>query len=303
MLRILKDTKIDFLRMRKGAFIISGIMILGGLFSIYQIMSGKANTGIDFSGGTMLYLRLDSELPVSEIRRALRPIGFEDATIQRVRGEESPRFMVRTRNKQFKTGEVADNLLSTLRKELPRSKITLEGSEEIGPAVSRKLQRDAGRSVLIAIVFIIIYITIRFDFKFGVAAALATLHDGLAVLAVTQFSGIEFNLLIITAVLTVLGYSLTDTVVVYDRIRENLRRYRDDDMPKIINRSINEVLSRTIITSLTTMLVVVCLLVLGGAILYGFAFALLVGVIIGSYSSIFVASPIIVEWERWTSGR
>ncbi len=289
--------------MRKGAFIISGIMILGGLFSIYQIMSGKANTGIDFSGGTMLYLRLDSELPVSEIRRALRPIGFEDATIQRVRGEESPRFMVRTRNKQFKTGEVADNLLSTLRKELPRSKITLEGSEEIGPAVSRKLQRDAGRSVLIAIVFIIIYITIRFDFKFGVAAALATLHDGLAVLAVTQFSGIEFNLLIITAVLTVLGYSLTDTVVVYDRIRENLRRYRDDDMPKIINRSINEVLSRTIITSLTTMLVVVCLLVLGGAILYGFAFALLVGVIIGSYSSIFVASPIIVEWERWTSGR
>ena len=158
-------------------------------------------------------------------------------------------------------------------------------------------------AIVVSLIAIIIYIALRFEFKFGVAAAIATLHDVLAVLGIFYILNWEINLLIVTALLTLAGYSLTDTVVVFDRIRENLKKAKRDPLPKLVNNSINEVLSRTIITSLTVVLVLIPLVLFGGDVLHDFSIALLMGVIVGTYSSIFVASPILVVWHAKSGGR
>jgi len=175
--------------------------------------------------------------------------------------------------------------------------------QEIGPVIGHALQRQALWAVTISIAAIIIYIAFRFQFKFGVAAAIATVHDVLAVLGIFYILNKEINLLIITALLTLAGYSLTDTVVVFDRIRENLKKNRRDPLPKLVNNSINEVLSRTIITSFTVVLVLVPLVLFGGDVLHDFSIALLMGVIVGTYSSVFVASPVLVVWHVKAGGK
>ncbi len=173
----------------------------------------------------------------------------------------------------------------------------MESSTEIGPSIGDKLRKDTLIAIVIAMVCIIIYIAWRFDFKFGIGAAVATFHDVLAMFAAFYLFHKEINLLFITAVLTIAGYSLTDTVVVFDRIRENLRKNTKETLPVVFNNSINEVLSRTIITSLTTFLASLSLLFFGGEVIHDFALALVIGVAVGTYSSVFVASPLVVVWE------
>jgi preprotein translocase subunit SecF len=189
------------------------------------------------------------------------------------------------------------------KQEFPDNAFEVVSIVEIGPVIGQALQRDALVAVVVSLIAIIIYIALRFEFKFGVAAAIATLHDILAVLGIFYVLHKEINLLIITALLTLAGYSLTDTVVVFDRIRENLKRNRRDPLPTLVNASINEVLSRTIITSLTVVLVLVPLVLFGGDVLHDFSIALLMGVIVGTYSSVFVASPILVVWHSKAGGR
>jgi preprotein translocase SecF subunit len=169
---------------------------------------------------------------------------------------------------------------------------------EIGPKVGKTLRDDALIAVIVSAIGMIVYIAWRFEFSFGVAAAIATFHDVFAVLGIFFVLGKEVNLLLITALLTLAGYSLTDTVVVYDRIRENLRLRPKDFLGDVINSSINEVLSRTIVTSSTVFLVVVALFFFGGEVIHDFSFALLIGVVVGTYSSIFVASPVVFEWRK-----
>jgi preprotein translocase subunit SecF len=185
-----------------------------------------------------------------------------------------------------------------LKKEFPANPYVVESSTEIGPSIGEKLKSDTLVAVLLSMLGIVLYIAWRFDFKFGVGAVIATLHDVLAIIAVFFVLQKEVNLLLVTAVLTIAGYSLTDTVVVFDRIRENMHKSLRDPITQVFNRSINEVLSRTIVTSFTVFMAAASLFLFGGEVIHDFAFALLIGVLVGTYSSIFVASPIVALWEK-----
>jgi preprotein translocase subunit SecF len=214
--------------------------------------------------------------------------------------EKENAFIIKTKRPQTEAEgeERLQRLYDIIAQNFPDNKFTTVSEHVIGPAVGKTLRSDAQKAVLLSLLGIIIYIWIRFDFRSGVAATIATFHDVLAVLGVFFILGLEFDLLIVTALLTLAGYSLTDTVVVYDRIRENLKKYRTrGEFALAVNKSINEVLSRTLNTSLTVLLVVGTLFFFGGEVLRYFALALIMGVIIGTYSSVFVASPIVVEWE------
>lgn len=300
MFQILKKTNIDFMGKRFYAFGISAILLIFGIAAFVAIFLGKADLGIDFAGGTMIQGFFESPLQIGDLRSALSRNGYDDAFIQSLRREKANYYLIRVKTTtDEEVTQISQDILSVLSKEFPENEFNLDSVDGIGPAVGKTLQRQARWAVLLALAGILIYIWIRFDFRFGVAATVTTFHDVLVVLGLMFILQREISLLIVTALLTLAGYSLTDTVVVYDRIRENLKLFRKrGSYASTINASINEVLSRTIITSLTTFAVVFTLFLVGGEVVHDFALALMLGIIIGSYSSVFVASPIIVEWER-----
>jgi preprotein translocase subunit SecF len=288
-----KKTNIDFIGMRKISFIISGIMAIIGLIAIVQIGRGAANMGIDFSGGTSMQLKFNQPVTIHQAREALGREGLKEVELQEIK--EGNKILLKMRKS---SGNLANTVETALKKEFPTNPFVVESSTEIGPSIGDKLKKDTLVAVALSMLGIIIYIAWRFDFKFGVGAVVATMHDVLAIIAVFYIANKEVNLLLITAVLTIAGYSLTDTVVVFDRIRENMHKSLKEPMVQIFNRSINEVLSRTIITSLTTFLAATSLFLFGGEVIHDFAFALVVGVVVATYSSVFVASPIVALWER-----
>ena len=296
MLQILHKTNIDFMGWKKISFAVMAVMITLGLIALVQVGRGKANLGIDFVGGTTVQLSFKEKLPLDEARAALEKAGFAGASLQEF--AEGNKVLIRLREHEG----VAEKVVSLFKQAFPNRAFEVDATTEIGPTVGKDLQKDALLAITFSMIAIIIYIAIRFEFKFGVAAAIATIHDVLAVLAVFYLLNKEINLLIVTALLTLAGYSLTDTVVVFDRIRENLKRAKREDLGTLVNNSINEVLSRTIITSLTVVFVLVPLVFFGGEVLHDFSLALLIGVGFGSYSSIFVASPLLVTWHVRTGG-
>ncbi len=300
MFRLFGETKIDFIGARKIAFLVSLALVALGVFAFVMIVTGQGNLGIDFAGGTMIYGYFEKPVGIEDLRTAMST-EFPDATITELKNfSEENAFILKVKKPE---SEEAGRLKSERMKALvdesfAGNAFTIESEHIIGPAVGQTLRSDAQKAVLLSLCCIVIYIWIRFDFRSGIAATIATFHDVLAVLGLTYVFGLEFDLLLITALLTLAGYSLTDTVVVYDRIRENLRKYRSKgEFASAVNASINEVLSRTVNTSLTTLLVVGTLFFLGGEVLRTFAMALILGVLVGTYSSVFVASPIVVEWE------
>jgi preprotein translocase subunit SecF len=300
MFQILEKTKIDFVGKRYYAFTVSGCLVLLGIVAFVIMFLGKANLGIDFGGGTMIQGYFDKPMAIGNLRAAMSRNGYGDAFIQSLRREKGNYFLIRVKTTTDEAvTQISQNILGVLAKEFPDNKFNMDSVDGIGPAVGKTLQRQARLAVLIAMVGILIYIWIRFDFRFGVAATIATFHDVLVVFGLLFLLQKEVTLLIITALLTLAGYSLTDTVVVYDRIRENLRIFRKKgDFSGTINASINEVLSRTLNTSLTTFLPVFVLFVVGGEVVRDFCLTLMMGIIVGTYSSWFVASPIILEWEK-----
>jgi preprotein translocase subunit SecF len=296
MLQILHKTNINFMGWKNISFTISGILIALGLLALVQVGRGKANLGIDFVGGTTVQLSFQERLPINDARMALEKAGFEGSTIQEF--TEGNKILIRLREPEG----VAEKVVNTFKEAFPNRQFEVDSTTEIGPTIGRDLQKDALLAIIFSVIAIIVYIAFRFEFKFGVAAATATMHDVLAVLAVFYLLNKEINLLIVTALLTLAGYSLTDTVVVFDRIRENLKRAKREPLPQVVNASINEVLSRTIITSVTVILVLVPLVFFGGEVLHDFSLALLLGVLVGTYSSVFVASPILVVWQKKAGG-
>jgi preprotein translocase subunit SecF len=292
-MELLGKTNIDFIGMRKVSFVISGIIALIGIIGIIQIARGTANMGIDFSGGTAMQLKFAQPVTTQQAREALAREGMKEVDLQEIKDGNKLLLKMRKSN-----GKIADSVQEILKKEFPANPFTVESSTEIGPSIGEKLKSDTLIAVAISMLGIILYIAWRFDFKFGVGAVLATLHDVLAIIAIFFVMHKEVNLLLITAVLTIAGYSLTDTVVVFDRIRENLHKSLKDPITQVFNRSINEVLSRTIVTSFTTFMAACSLFLFGGEVIHDFAFALVVGVVVGTYSSIFVASPIVALWEK-----
>ena len=297
MIEILGKTKIDFIARRRIAFGFSAMLCLLGIVSIIQIGRGAANLGIDFAGGTSVQLKFQKPVDLGQVRALLAANGLKDSEPQQFAGGD--RVMVRLKRGEESQAGMAQRVQDIFSKGLPENPFVVEGTNEVGPAIGKDLQKAALWAITISMIGIIIYIAWRFEFKFGVAAAIATLHDVLAVLGLFYLLNREITLLIITALLTLAGYSLTDTVVVFDRIRENLRGRRRESLADVINMSINEVLSRTVVTSFTVLLVLIALFLLGGEVLYDFSLALIVGVCVGTYSSWFVASPIVYEWRTW----
>ena len=297
MLQILHKTSINFMGWKNISFTVSGLLIALGIVGLIQVGRGKANLGIDFVGGTTMQLSFKEQMPVEKARAALDKNGFQGASIQQV--GEGNKILIRLRESEG----TSDKVQNLFKQEFPNNAFEVESIMEIGPVIGKAVQRDALVAITVSMIAIIIYIAFRFEFKFGVAAAIATIHDVFAVLGIFYLLNWEINLLIVTALLTLAGYSLTDTVVVFDRIRENLKRNKKDTLPQLVNNSINEVLSRTIITSLTVVIVLIPLVLFGGEVLHDFSIALLLGVIVGTYSSIFVASPILVVWQAKTGGR
>ncbi len=295
-MELIKKTNIDFIGMRKISFVISSIIAIAGLIGIIQVALGTANMGIDFSGGTSVQLKFTQPVHIDQARAALAKHNLKEANLQDIK--EGNKLLIKVGKTTLATGKAADTIEEVFRKEFPSNAFVVESSTEIGPSIGDKLRKDTLVAVAISMLGIIIYIAWRFDFKFGVGATIATLHDVLAMFAVFFAMHKEINLLFITAVLTIAGYSLTDTVVVFDRIRENLHKNLKGSMFTIFNQSINEVLSRTIVTSLTTFLAACSLFLFGGEVIHDFAFALVIGIVVGTYSSVFVASPIVSLWEE-----
>jgi preprotein translocase subunit SecF len=298
MLQILHKTNIDFMGWKNVSFSVSALLIILGIVGLVQIGRGKANLGIDFVGGTTVQLAFKDPVAIDKARTALEKSGFQGSTIQQV-GEGGNKMLIRLRESEG----TSDKVQTLFRQEFSGNPFEVVSIMEIGPVIGKSLQKQALWAITISIIGIIIYVAFRFQFKFGVAAAIATLHDVLAVLGIFCLLRWEINLLIITALLTLAGYSLTDTVVVFDRIRENIKKNRREPLSKVVNASINEVLSRTIITSLTVVLVLIPLVLFGGDVLHDFSLALLMGVIVGTYSSVFVASPILVVWHVKAGGQ
>lgn len=296
MLQLLHKTNIDFMGWRKISFTVSGLLIALGIVGLIQIGRGEANLGIDFVGGTTMQLDFAEQMPVEQARVTLEKNGFRGALVQQV--GEGDKILVKLRESEG----ASDKVQTLFKTEFPNNAFEIDSIMEIGPVIGQAVQRDALIAITVSMIAIIFYIAFRFEFKFGVAAAIATMHDVLAVLGIFYAMGWEINLLIVTALLTLAGYSLTDTVVIFDRIRENLKRNKKDTLPQLVNNSLNEVLSRTIITSLTVIIVLVPLALFGGDVLHDFAIALLLGVIVGSYSSMFIASPILVIWQAKSGG-
>jgi len=295
-LQAVKSTSIKFIEQRNIAFVISGLLVLTGLTGFIQINLGNANLGVDFSGGSMIQYKAKKPFSLNKVRAALGEAGLNGYILQEVPKENI--LIVKVKKGLKTVGSVEAKVTEALKKGLPGAGFKMESKNEIGSQVSKELRRKALVAIAFSLAGIIGYLAFRFNLSFGVAAAIATFHDVLAVLGIFYVLNKEVSLLLVTALLTLAGYSLTDTVVVFDRIRENLRRMRKANFATIINKSINEMLARTIITSLTTLFVVSTLYLFGGIVLHNFAFALLLGVIIGTYSSVFVASPIVYLWHK-----
>ncbi|MEE9233350.1 MAG: protein translocase subunit SecF [Nitrospirales bacterium] len=294
MMEIIGKTSVDFMGKRNIAFAVSGVLVFLGLVAVVGIMAGWANLGIDFAGGTAVQLKFDSALGIEEARTALQKHGLGEAELQEF--PQDHKLLIRVKTDTTIEDEIGKQIIEVFQTEFPNHGFVVDSSTSIGPTIGKKLQEDALIAIMLSLIGIISYVAVRFEIRFGVAAAIATFHDVLVVLGIFFLLNTEITLLVVTALLTLAGYSLTDTVIVFDRIRENLRRRRRETVTDIINNGINQVLSRTLVTTLTVVLVLVPLTIWGGEVLHDFSLALLLGVLVGTYSSIFVASPLLLLW-------
>jgi preprotein translocase subunit SecF len=296
MIELVKNPKYDFMSVRNYAFMLSAVLLSLGIIGTVQIFRGHANLGIDLAGGTSIQVKFQQPFAMDEIRSWLAQAGHGEATLQGVEGENI--LLIKLRSETGREERmVADPVLKLLRDKMPGNPFAVESVSEIGPAIGHKLRQDATWALAISALAIIIYLGWRFEFKFGVTAAIATFHDIFSMVGIFWAFGIEQDLLFITALLTIGGYSLTDTVVIFDRIRENIRLRKRSTFSETINLSVNEVLSRSLVTSFTVFMAVMALLLFGGAVLRNFALALTIGILVGSYSSVFVAGPMLVLWR------
>jgi preprotein translocase subunit SecF len=292
MIELVKNTKINFMGQMKYTFIISGILSALGIFALVQIGLGNANMGVDFAGGTAVQIKFSQSINLHDVRLALEEAGLKDFDLQDLPTEN--KVLVRVKKQDDTLGKASEMITKILDQKFADKRPVIDQTIEIGPKVGSRLRDDAIWAVVMATFGILIYVAFRFQILFGIGATIATFHDVLAVLGIFYLLDKEINLIVVTALLTIAGYSLTDTVVVFDRVRENLKRYLKDAVHDVVNRSINEVLSRTIVTSLTVFMSALALFVFGGEVLHDFALAMLIGVIVGTYSSVFIASPAVI---------
>jgi preprotein translocase subunit SecF len=288
-MQILKSNlNIKFMAMRKLALVFSIAVIL---VSIFSVVTQGLNLGIDFTGGTLVEVGYQDPAELQKVRQALADNGFGDAQAQHFGSSRDVLVRLAPRD-DISSADLSNRAFAAI--ENIAGKAELRRVEFVGPQVGDELTEQGGLAMLYALIGILIYVAMRFEYRFAAGSVIALVHDVIITLGVFSLFQIEFDLPVLAAILAVIGYSLNDTIVVYDRIRENFRRMRKGTAEEIINVSLNQTLSRTLVTSLTTLLVLIALFIFGGEIIHGFAFALIVGVVIGTYSSIYVASSAVL---------
>ncbi len=281
---------IDFIGKRKIFISISLTLIIMGLISI--ALKGGLRYGIDFAGGTIVQVKFKKKVTVSDLRKVIKT-----ARIQNF-GESGNEYLIRYSITKGDTEQLQKRLEKLLTEKFGKNSYIIRRVEMVGPKIGKDLREKGAIAILISLIGILIYVTLRFEFRFALGAIIALFHDILITLGIFSILNKQFDLTVVAAFLTIVGYSLNDTIIVFDRIRENMKKYVKGVFPNIINKSINDTLSRTILTSGTTLLVVLALFLFGGAVIHDFAFALLIGIIVGTYSSIYIASPILLFFEK-----
>lgn len=286
---------IDLIGKMKIAAAASLLLVIISILSL--ILHGGPNLGIDFAGGTLVQIKFSQETSADRIRDSLKTIDLGNSVIQRFGYHDNNEFLIKTEKSSSALKGLSNKIEEALNSSYSNGDFEIRRVEVVGPKVGKDLREKGMLAMLYAVIGILIYVTWRFELRYAVGAVIALLHDVLITVGIFSLLGKEFTLPIIAALLTIIGYSLNDTIVVFDRIRENIKGTRKQPLKDIVNSSINQVMSRTVLTSFTTLLVVLALFIFGGAVIHDFAFALLIGVLIGTYSSIFIASPTILVWE------
>jgi preprotein translocase subunit SecF len=301
-------TKIPFTRYRKVAFIFSTLVNLAVLLAIF--IKGP-NLGVDFAGGTMIHLKFQQRVTIAEIRQALDKVNLGGGVVQDFGEPSANEFLIRLDKTDVELGALGEQVKKTFADQFGADKFEVRRIESVGPKIGEDLRFRGTMSVIVATVMMGIYIWVRFGsafgakfgLLFGAGAVIALIHDVLVTVGALMLANYEFDLTVVAALLTIVGFSVNDTVVICDRVRENLRKIKRESLESIINMSINETLSRTILTTSTALMVLAALYFLGGEVIKPFAFALLVGFISGVYSTIFIAGPVILLWENRTARR
>jgi len=296
---ILRDTHINWLKYRWYFFSISLVLFLVGAVDIYR--KGGLRYGIDFSEGTIVYAKFENTPEIESIRQALANSSLGEVIIQRYDQPSLNQVMIRAERQAEQTGDLdtaANQILDTLRERYQENRLVDSSTEIVGPVVGQELRRKARNATLLALAAMLIYIGLRFEFIYGVGATIAVLHDVLLTLGLLSLFGYEISLNVIAAFLTLVGYSVNDTIVIFDRVRENRRFLRRKSLDEIINLAINQNLRRTLLTAGATFLTVLSLYLVGGEVLRSFSFVLVVGIIVGTYSTLAIASPVVSWWRR-----
>ncbi len=285
----------NFIGLRWKMLALSLIVIAAGLISIFA--KGGLNYGIDFAGGTLIQVRFEKPIKIDDLRDAVSKVFKGDITVQDFGGMEAKgrEYIIRVEKSPKTPQQVAKELSAFLKKHFKGNRAEIRRVEMVGPKAGRELREKGLLAIIYSIIGMLIYITWRFEFRFAIGAILALIHDVLVTIGVFSMTNKEFNLPILAAILTIVGYSLNDTIVVFDRIRENMKKLKGVAFEDLVNRSINETLSRTILTSLTTLIAVLVFFIFGGGVIRDFAFALIVGIVAGTYSSIYIASPVVID--------
>ncbi|MFC1500574.1 protein translocase subunit SecF [Candidatus Zixiibacteriota bacterium] len=286
----------NFLSVRRTAYIVSAILILIGIVSL--VLRGGPNYSIDFEGGLMMRISFEEPVPLGDLRQVIT-----DATVKTPEVthdiDADANYIIRIeRLEQTEVELAAQQIRDALVVAFPGNEVIIQSTDEVGPKVGQELRGKMIMAIFWALAGILIYISWRFEFRFAAVCVATLTHDIILVIGLFSILNVEISLPIVAALLTIVGYSLNDTIVVLDRIREDLKRYRQEQYDWVLNKAINETLSRTVVTSVTTFIVVFILWLFGGPVIHDFAFALMAGVIIGTYSSIFVAAPLLVEWQE-----
>ena len=292
MIELIKNPNIDFISKRKFGFVFSAILMVISLLLIIII---GPNFGIDFTGGALLQIRFSEPIATAELRNSLAKIGKEHSEIQSL-GAEQREYIIRAAEKN--PVEFSRNVKQVLQQDYPDNTQQVVREETVEPKIGKELLGRTLWAIIIALVLILVYVSFRFDYRFGVAAVIALFHDALFTIGVLVIAQREFSIVVVGALLTIIGYSINDSIVISDRIREKFKKMRKEPYNVVLNTGLNEVLSRTILTVGTTLLAVIALLIFGGSVIADFAFTLLVGFVIGTYSSIFIVANIVSVWEE-----
>lgn len=288
-------TTIPFTKYRTVGIIVSTVV---NLVVLALLFTRGPSLGVDFAGSTVVQLKFQQKVSIPDIRRALSTVDLGDSVIQDFGKEGENEFLVRLEKTPGELGALGEKIRGALAGQFGDNKVEIRRVESVGPKVGKELRERATWSVIAATVMMGVYIWLRFELRFGIGAVIALIHDVLVTVGAIILVGYEFDLTIVAALLTIVGFSVNDTVVICDRIRENMRRSKREGLEKVVNTSINECLSRTIITTGTALMVLLALFILGGTVIRPFAFSLLVGFFSGVYSTIFIASPVILLWEK-----